>query len=93
MGSAVMYAGQTAISGAELDAWLEKFSEVAEIGGRDPIIARCMVTRTAMASYDKDSETGKVTIYPDMQGEFDIDCRFTLCHPNSLSSLSKTHTT
>ena len=72
MGSAVMYAGQTAISGAELDAWLEKFSEVAEIGGRDPIIARCMVTRTAMASYDKDPETGKVTIYPDMRGEYDI---------------------
>ena len=62
MGSAVMFAGQTAISGDELNAWLEKFSEVAEIGGRDPIIARCMVTRTAMASYDKDSETGKVTI-------------------------------
>ena len=61
MGSAVMFAGQTAISGDELNAWLEKFSEVAEIGGRDPIIARCMVTRTAMASYDKDSETGKVT--------------------------------
>jgi hypothetical protein len=72
MGSAVMYAGQTAISGGELDAWLEKFSEVAEIGGRDPIIARCMVTRTAMASYDKDPDTGKVTIYPDMRGEFDI---------------------
>ena len=72
MGSAVMFAGQTAISGGELDAWLEKFSEVAEIGGRDPIIARCMVTRTAMASYDKDAETGKVTIYPDMRGEFDI---------------------
>lgn len=72
MGSAVMFAGQTSISGAELDAWLEKFSEVAEIGGRDPIIARCMVTRTAMASYDKDPETGKVTIYPDMRGEFDI---------------------
>jgi hypothetical protein len=72
MGSAVMFAGQTAISGGELDAWLKKFSEVAEIGGRDPIIARCMVTRTAMASYDKDPDTGKVTIYPDMQGEFDI---------------------
>ena len=71
MGSAVMFAGQTAISGGELDAWLQKFSEVADIGGRDPIIARCMVTRTAMASYDKD-ESGKVTIYPDMQGEFNL---------------------
>ena len=71
MGSAVMFAGQTAISGGELDAWLEKFSEVADIGGRNPIIARCMVTRTAMASYDKD-ESGKVTIYPDMQGEFNL---------------------
>jgi hypothetical protein len=72
MGSAVMYAGQTAISGGELDAWLQKFSEVADIGGRDPIIARCMVTRTAMASYDKDEDTDKVTIYPDMQGEFKL---------------------
>ncbi|MDE0888299.1 MAG: ATP-dependent Clp protease proteolytic subunit [Phycisphaerales bacterium] len=72
MGSAVMFAGQTAISGGELEAWLKKFSEVADIGGRDPIIARCMVTRTAMASYDKDEDTGKVTIYPDMQGEFNL---------------------
>ena len=72
MGSAVMFAGQTAISGGELNAWLEKFSEVADIGGRDPIIARCMVTRTAMASYDKDEDTGKVTIYPDMRGEFNL---------------------
>jgi hypothetical protein len=72
MGSAVMFAGQTSISGAQLDAWVKDFGDVAEAGGRSRIPAECMVTRTKMASYDKDPETGKVTWYPDMRGEFDI---------------------
>ncbi len=72
MGSAVMFAGQTSISGAQLDAWVKDFGDVAEAGGRSRIPAECMVTRTRMASYDKDPETGKVTWYPDMRGEFDI---------------------
>ena len=72
MGSAVMFAGQTSISGAELEAWVQKFGDVAEIGGRDPIPAYCMVTRTRQASYDKDEETGKITWYPDMRGEYDL---------------------
>ena len=72
MGSAVMFAGQTSISDAQLDAWVRDFGDVAEAGGRNRIPAECMVTRTKMASYDKDPETGKVTWYPDMRGEFDI---------------------
>ena len=72
MGSIVMFAGQTAIKGAELQAWIEELAEVAVIGGRDPIPAVCMVTRTKMASYDKDSDSGKITWFPDMRGEFDI---------------------
>ena len=72
MGSAVMFAGQTAISGPELDAWVDKFSEVAEIGGREPQVARCMVTRTFEVSYDKDPDTGKITWYNDLRGEYDI---------------------
>jgi hypothetical protein len=72
MGSAVMFAGQTSISGPQLDAWVKDFGDVAEAGGRSRIPAECMVTRTKMASYDKDPETGKVTWYPDMRGEYDI---------------------
>ncbi len=72
MGSAVMFAGQTSISGAQLAAWVKDFGDVAEEGGRSRIPAECMITRTKMASYDKDPETGKVTWYPDMRGEFNI---------------------
>jgi hypothetical protein len=72
MGSIVMFSGQTAIKDAALDAWIQELAKVAVIGGRSPIPAVCMVTRTKMASYDKDPETGKVTWYPDMRGEFDI---------------------
>jgi hypothetical protein len=72
MGSIVMFAGQTAISGAELQAWIQQLAEVAELGDRSPIPAECMVTRTKMASYDKDPDTGKVTWYADMSGEYDI---------------------
>ena len=72
MGSIVMFAGQTAISGAELQAWIQQLAEVAELGDRSPIPAECMVTRTKMASYDKDPETGKITWYADMRGEYDI---------------------
>ncbi len=72
MGSAVMFAGQTSISGPQLDAWVKDFGDVAEAGGRSRIPAECMVTRTKMASYDKDPETGRITWYPDMRGEYDI---------------------
>ena len=72
MGSIVMYSGQTAISGATLEAWIQQLAEVAELGDRSPIPAECMVTRTKMASYDKDPDTGKVTWYADMRGEYDI---------------------
>jgi hypothetical protein len=72
MGSIVMFSGQTAIKGAALDAWIKELAKVAEIGGRSPIPAVCMVTRTKMASYDKDPDTGKITWYADMRGEYDI---------------------
>jgi len=72
MGSAVMFSGQTSISGAQLEAWVKDFGDVAEAGGRNRIPAECMVTRTRMASYDKDPETGRITWYPDMRGEYDI---------------------
>ena len=72
MGSIVMFSGDTAIKGDALAAWVEELAKVAEIGGRSPIPAVCMVTRTKMASYDKDEDTGKITWYADMRGEHDI---------------------
>ena len=89
MGSAVMFAGTKSIEGAQLAAWVKDFGDVAEKGGRNRIPAECMVTRTKMASYDKDPETGKVTWYPDMRGEFAISDNtqvLTLNADNALDS-------
>jgi membrane-bound ClpP family serine protease len=72
MGSAVMFAGQKSIEGAQLAAWVKDFGDVAEAGGRNRIPAECMITRTKMASYDKDSETDEITWYADMRGEYPV---------------------
>ena len=72
MGSAVMFAGQKSIEGAQLAAWVKDFGDVAEAGGRNRIPAECMITRTKMASYDKDPETDEITWYANMQGEHAI---------------------
>jgi len=75
LGSITMFAGQTAISGAELDAWLEKITEVAKLGGHDPIVARCMVTKPLECSYDiPEGGTRKEAIfYPDLRGRYKLD--------------------
>ena len=89
MGSAVMFAGTKAAEGAQLAAWVKDFGDVAEAGGRSRIPAECMVTRTKMASYDKDPETGKVTWYADMRGEHHISNNaqvLTLNADNALES-------
>lgn len=84
-GSITMFAGQTAISGAELDAWLEKISEVAKLGGRDPQVARCMVTKPLEVSYDIPEGGGPkdAIFYPDLRGEFDLDTKDTMLTMNA----------
>jgi hypothetical protein len=70
LGAITMFAGQTAISGPELQDWLRKCTEVAEMGGRNGAIVRAMIHHPLLCSYDKDPETGKVTIYDTLQGKY-----------------------
>lgn len=87
-GSITMFAGTTAISGRELDAWLEKIAEVAKMGNRPPIVAQAMVTNPIECSYDKD-EDGNVTWYSTMQGKYklsDAKENLTLNASNALHS-------
>ena len=69
LGAITMFAGQDSIKGAELQAWLDKCSLVAEMGGRSPIPVRAMIHAPLLASYDKDPETGRVTWYDSLQGK------------------------
>jgi len=71
LGSITMYSGTTAISGNELNAWLEKVGEACKIGGREPVVGQAMVTNPILCSYDRD-EDGNVTWYSTLQGEFDL---------------------
>lgn len=69
-GSMTMFAGQTAISGAELVAFLERIAEVARVGNRHPYVVQAMVTAPLICTYDKDPETGEVTFYNTKEGQY-----------------------
>jgi ClpP class serine protease len=69
LGAITMFAGETAITGDRLRAWLDMCSQVAEMGGRNPIPVRAMITTPLLCSYDKDEATGKVTWYDTLQGK------------------------
>lgn len=70
LGAMTGYAGQTALQGAALQQWLRDASAWAESGGRPGMVARAMIHHPVELSYDKDPETGKVTWYESLQGEF-----------------------
>jgi membrane-bound ClpP family serine protease len=70
LGAMTMFAGEQAIAGDAREDWLRRCSEIAELGGRDPIPVRAMVTMSQMASYDKDPVTSKVTWHPDTTGRY-----------------------
>ncbi len=74
LGAITMFAGQTAISGAELDAWLKKVGEVSEIGGRSSFIGRAMVSAPQLLSYDiPEGGTRQDAIFYDtMQGKYPL---------------------
>lgn len=71
LGSITMFSGTTAISGRELEAWLDKVGEVAELGGRPAVVGKAMVTNPIECSYDRD-ENGNITWYDTMQGKYDL---------------------
>ncbi len=86
LGSITMFAGQTAISGRELDAWLAKLGEVCELGGRPAIVGQAMVTNPILCSYDRDEE-GNITWYATLEGKYDLsneDENLTLNADNAL---------
>ena len=64
MGSATMFSGDKSITGPQLDAWLRRISEIAEAGGRNGHVAKCMVYSPLVVSYTRDPKTGKVTFFP-----------------------------
>jgi len=72
LGAITMFAGTTAASGPQLQAWLERCGEVAESGGRNRYVVQAMIHAPLMVSYDRDPETGKITYYNTMEGEFDL---------------------
>jgi hypothetical protein len=69
LGSATMFSGDKSIEGAQLEAWLRRISEIAEAGGRNGHIAKCMVYSPLVVSYTRDPKTGKVTFFEDGSGE------------------------
>jgi hypothetical protein len=88
-GSITMFAGQTAISGSELDAWLVKIGEVAELGGRNAQVAKCMVTKPLEVSYDIPEGGGPkdAVFYNDLRGKFVLDTKDTMLTLNADQAL------
>jgi hypothetical protein len=72
LGAITMFAGQTAASGPELQAWLERCGEVAESGGRNRYVVQAMIHAPLLASYDRDEETGDIKYFNTLEGEFDL---------------------
>jgi len=59
-----------AFKGKELEDWMRRAGDWMETNGRSRYIAEAMIHAPALLSYDKDPETGKVTFYNDLNGEF-----------------------
>ena len=89
LGAITMFAWQTAASGAELQAWLERCGEVAEAGGRNRYVVQAMIHAPLLASYDRDETTGDIKYYNTLEGEFvlsDAVNNLTLNASNALHS-------
>ena len=59
----------------DAEAWEAKLAECMEkanVEARPGIIGRAMAHRADLLSYDRDPETGKVTWYDTLEGEFDL---------------------
>jgi len=69
-GSMTAFAGTQSWQGAELQMWMRRAGEWMQEGGRDPRIAHAMIHAPVELSYDKNYETGEVTFYSDLRGEY-----------------------
>lgn len=76
MGSMTMFSGHEDVAkGASLESWLAIASEVAKEGGRDPHIARCMIVKDLVCSYDIPEGGGPkdARFRDDMKGKYLVD--------------------
>lgn len=76
MGSMTMFSGHEDVAkGASLESWLALASEVAKEGGRDPHIARCMIVKDLVCSYDIPEGGGPkdARFRDDMKGKYLVD--------------------
>ena len=69
-GAMTAFAGGKSWQGEELEKWLYNAGEWAKAGNRSPYIAQAMIHAPLLLSYDKDPDTGEVTWYNDLSGEF-----------------------
>ena len=69
LGSATMFAGQTAISGATLDAWVKKFGDMAVEHGHSRELVEAMITNGQLCSYDPGDDENPPQIYGTLEGE------------------------
>jgi hypothetical protein len=53
-----------------LEMWLREAGNWMEENGRSRHIAHAMIVAERELSYDKDEETGRVTFYPDLRGQY-----------------------
>ncbi|MCH8823189.1 MAG: hypothetical protein IH984_06730 [Planctomycetes bacterium] len=79
-GSVTTVMGKTAVSEKEAQPGIDFLVRVAKEAGHSEHIARSMKLRKYLCSYDVDPETGEVTIYGDLSGEFILsDEKSNLC--------------
>jgi hypothetical protein len=73
-GSVTMFAGadNTSAKGEELEEWIRRLGDYFVEGGHDRLIAGAMIHAPILLSYDKDPNTGLVTFYHSLEGEFDL---------------------
>ncbi len=69
LGSATMFAGQTAISGQTLDAWVKKFGDMAVEHGHSRDLVEAMITNGQLCSYDPGDDENPPQIYGTLEGE------------------------
>ncbi len=83
-GSVTTIMGSSAIQGEEQELYIQSMVDLADRAGYSEHIARSMKASRYLCSYDKDPETGEVTFYGDLSGEFILsDEHSNLCFNSS----------
>lgn len=70
LGAMTGFAGGVSLQDEPLRKWMTAAGRWMEGGGRSKYIAWAMIEDEAELSYDKDPQTGRVTWYNDLSGEF-----------------------